>query len=114
MSAFTLYMLMIVDRLHTMSSVIATILFMGLCIGAVVTSFEDSFRTFIQSKVTRAIVIGLFVFTLLAVLLPTRTEIAIILGVSYTTQIEGAEQLPENVMNLLNKYIEEAIPTKEE
>ena len=46
---------------------------------------------------------------LISTSMPSSKEMAFILAGSYASDIEGIEELPENTIKALNKYLEEAV-----
>lgn len=73
-----------------------------------VTQGEENVALFIKSKV-KAFVVIYSIALMAAFFVPSKEEIALIVGGSYATQIEGAENLPPNIVKSMNKALESYI-----
>ena len=51
-------------------------------------------------------IIALVLTGLLSVLTPSKADMALIVGGEYVAQLEGAENIPPNVVNAINKALE--------
>ena len=111
MSAFELWLLFTV--VPNMNEVLCMIGMIGLCILAVAgmaCGFESAWNDNLWERYisyAKRAVPALVACLLVAALLPSSTQIALIVGGSYATQLESVESIPPNLVKALNKALED-------
>lgn len=92
--------------------------FIGTVFFYIVTMVESPTPNWLGNKSLRKVLLTCFSVGLISgfldMFIPNTKQAAAIMGISYISQIEGVEKLPENTVKLLNEYILNALDNEGE
>lgn len=112
MTMFELYLLFVLmPAFGVITGVTSLVLF--VCWLVAVFYCEMEYDRLPVKTVSRWLLIPVVTCMLVSAAIPSEKQIALLVGGHYAMNVEGMDELPENVVNALNGYLEQSIGKEE-